>query len=95
MAEDAMDLAAFAALMGDEENTRSIHLVGYHEGEMGEKVIDYDTAYTCFIVVSEVGKKRVDVKDVATGAAESEMHLVAVLEQLTYTEQKLHELGVL
>ena len=94
MAEDAMELEEFVALMGNEANTMNIRLEGYHMDE-GEKVVDYDTAYTYFIVVSEVGKKRVDAVDNATGAVASEYHLVAVLEQLTYTEQKLHELGVI
>lgn len=95
MAEDAMELDAFVALMSNEANTMNIRLVGYHEDETAGVVVDYDTAYTYFVVVSEVGKKRVDAVDNATGAVASEFHLVAVLEQLTYIEQKLHELGAM
>lgn len=95
MAEDAMSLEEFAALMGDETNTMTIRLVGYHENESGEKVTDYDTAYSSYTYLSQVGKKRVQAVDNATGAVSEEYHLVAVLEQLTYTEQKLRQLGVI
>ena len=93
MAEDAMALEAFVALVSDEANTMNIRLVGWRDVE-GSPVVDYDTAYTYFVIVSEVGKKRVDTVDNATGAVTSEYHLVAVLEQLTYIEQQLHKLGL-
>ena len=95
MPEDAMSLEQFASFMADEANTAAIRLVGYHEDENGEKVIDYDTAYSSFVYLAEVGKKRAQAVDNTTGAITEEYHLVAVLEQLTYTEQKLRRLGVI
>ena len=95
MPEDAMSLEQFASFMADEANTAAIRLVGYHRDENGEKVIDYDTAYSSFVYLAEVGKKRAQAVDNTTGAITEEYHLVAVLEQLTYTEQKLRRLGVI
>ena len=94
MPEGTMDLEDFALLMGDEAVTETIRLVGSHEEE-GVTVVDYDTAYSNFTFLSEVGKKRIDTVEVQSGEAETQYHLVAVLEQLTYTEQKLRSLGVM
>lgn len=91
MAENAMKMDDFIALLSNEDNTMTMrHVKTDDEG----KVI-YDFTYTYYIAVSEIGKKRCDVVNVQTGEASSEYHLVAVMEQLTYQEQKLKELGVL
>ena len=53
-----------------------------------------DTAYSAYTLVSSVGKQRVDKLNYTSGQPASEVHLVAVLEQLTYIEQQLAALGV-
>lgn len=87
MSEDAMALDDFVALFSDNEKTKTMHIINEEQGT--------DIAYTWYIVVSEIGKKRVDTVNHGTGAVGSELHLVAVMEQLTYTEQKLYEMGLL
>lgn len=91
MAEDVMGVDEFINLMSDENNTMTMRHVATNDN--GDVL--YDFTYTYYIAVSQIGKKRCDVVDTQTGEASSEYHLVAVMEQLTYQEQKLKELGVL
>ena len=86
MAADAMGLENFAALFGDAQQTAEIHLVNTETGS--------DVAYKNYSLVASVGKQRVDETDYTTGASTSSLHLVAVLEQLTYIEQQLAALGI-
>ena len=44
---------------------------------------------------AEIAKKRVALYDNQTGRPTEEMRLYARMEQLTYTEQKLAELGLM
>ena len=90
MAENEMSLDSFVKLMSNEEKTKTIRVVKRNN----DNIVEYDNTYTYYIVPREIGKKMVDVVDHETGAARSEHHLVAVLEQLTYTEQKLYEMGI-
>lgn len=98
MAEDAMTLADFEALMTDASKTGTVRIIETRTevGEDGEAVeaLVRDDAYTAYTYVSRIGKERVDVVDHTTGATASEIHLVAVLEQLTYIEQQLAKLGL-
>lgn len=87
MAEDAMTLDAFVALFSDDAKTKTIHIINEEQGT--------DITYTWYIAVSEIGKKRVDTVNHETGEVVSNLHLVAVLEQLTYIEQKLYEMGLM
>jgi len=86
MAADAMGLEDFAALFGDAQQTAEMHLVNTETGS--------DMTYKNYSLVSSVGKQRVDETDYMTGASTSSLHLVAVLEQLTYIEQQLAALGI-
>jgi len=86
MAADAMGLEDFAALFGDTQQTAELHLVNMETGS--------DVAYKNYSLVSSVGKQRVDETDYTTGVSTSSLHLVAVLEQLTYIEQQLAALGI-
>ena len=99
MAEDAMTLANFEALMTDAAKTETLRIIETRTDtdENGEAVetLVRDNAYSAYTYVSRVGKERVDVVDHTTGATTSETHLVVVLEQLTYTEQQLTKLGLL
>ena len=62
--------------------------------EAGGEAVLRDTAYSAYTLVSSVGKQRVDKLNYTSGQPASEVHLVAVLEQLTYIEQPLAALGV-
>ena len=86
MAADAMGLEAFAALFGNVQQTAELHLVNTETGS--------DVTYKNYSLVSSVGKQRVDETDYTTGTSTSSLHLVAVLEQLTYIEQQLAALGI-
>ena len=86
MAADAMGLEDFAALFGDAQQTAELHLINTETGS--------DVTYKNYSLVSSVGKQRVDETDYTTGASTSSLHLVAVLEQLTYIEQQLAALGI-
>jgi len=86
MAADAMGIEAFAALFGDTRQTAELHLVNTETGS--------DVTYRNYSLASSVGKQRVNETDYTTGASTSSLHLVAVLEQLTYIEQQLAALGI-
>ena len=87
MAEGAMPLDDFVALFSDGEKTKTMHIINEEQ--------ETDITYTWYIAVSEIGKKRVDTVNHETGEVVSGLQLVAVVEQLTYIEQKLHGLGLL
>ena len=84
MAEDTMALDEFIALFADEANLERITF----KGETFENV------YENYTVVQSVGKELITEVDFTTGETISEYRLVAKLEQLTYIEQKLKELGL-
>lgn len=90
MAADAMTFEAFETLMSDTAKTATLHII---ETDANDEVLR-DIAYTAYTIPAQIGKQRVDVTDYATGAITSEMHLVVVLEQLTYIEQQLKALGI-
>lgn len=83
MADDAMTLTEFAALF-TEENLETVTLKG--DG--------FETIFSNYTVVQSVGRELVTEVDTSTGETVSEYRLLAKLEQLTYTEQKLKALGV-
>lgn len=86
MAENAMTSAEFEALLSNTANTGEIHIVN--------DATQSDIAYFGYTLISSIGKKRVTTADITTGKTTDELHLVADLEQLTYTEQRLAELGL-
>lgn len=86
--ESVMLLDDFIALVSDENATMHMTISEIDENHN----LVRETPYVYYIALAEVGKRRCDVIDVQTGAVISEYHLVAVLEQLTATEQKLREL---
>lgn len=88
IAEDKITFDNFIALVSDEKATMTMR----HTMTDDANKIIYDHTYTYYIALAEVGKRRCDVVNVETGEVRSEYHLVAVLEQLTETEQKLREL---
>lgn len=88
MDQDAMSLNDFVALF-TEENTKEIRLI--EELEKGQKT---DVTYYDYIIVSSVGLQRVSNISVQTGEQTNSVHLVAILEQLTYIEKQLKALNV-
>ena len=84
MAMDTMTVDEFIALFADEANLEKITL----KGETFENV------YENYTLVQSVGKELITEVDFTTGKTISEYRLVAKLEQLTYIEQKLKELGI-
>lgn len=94
IAADAMSLPDFEALMSDPAKTGTLRLIETGSDEAGGEAVLRDTAYSAYTLVSSVGKQRVDKLNYTSGQPASEVHLVAVLEQLTYIEQQLAALGV-
>ena len=94
MAADAMSLPDFEALMSDPVKTGTLRLIETGSDEAGGEAVLRDTAYSAYTLVSSVGKQRVDKLNYTSGQPASEVHLVAVLEQLTYIEQQLAALGL-
>ena len=94
MAEDAMPLEAFEALVSDPQKTSALRLIETGLGEDGTEVTVRDTLYSAYTLVASLGKQRVDKLDYTSGQPAGETHLVAVLEQLTYIEQQLAALGI-
>ena len=86
MEEKAMDLSAFETLMKDPGKTREMHLIHTENGS--------DMGYMDYTIPLSIGKKRISVTDLSTGAVREEMHLVAELEQLTHIEKQLDALGI-
>ena len=99
LAGDAMGLEAFEALVNDPEKTGAVRIIETRQAGTGEEeekgeVLLRDDLYTGYTVVPQVGCRRVETVDHATGAVSGETHLVAVLEQLTWIEQQLAALGI-
>lgn len=84
MTMDTMTFEEFINLFADEANLETITFKGE----------TFENMYENYTVVQSVGKELVTEVDFITGEAISEYRLVAKLEQLTYIEQKLKELGL-
>lgn len=86
--ESAMTFEEFEALCKDESLTANIKIQTKGEGnpESSFDLYDYPT---------EIGKKEYEIHDFSAGTTTKEMRLFARLEQLTYIERKLKELGLL
>lgn len=90
MSEYAMSFVDFESLMSDSEKTKELHII---ETDMYGSIVR-ENVYSSYILPAQIGKQRVDIIDYEDGQVNSEMHLVAELEQLTYIEQQLNKLGV-
>lgn len=88
--ESAMTLAELEKIFTDETATDEIRVTKTRE----DGVVEYDNIYYHYCVVSSVGKKIVSSVSNSTGEVTEKMCLSVVLEQRTYIEQKLYELGV-
>lgn len=83
---EAMTLSGFEMLMKDPGKTSEMHLIHTENGS--------DMGYMDYTIPLSIGKKRISVTDLSTGAVREEMHLVAELEQLTHIEKQLDALGI-
>lgn len=92
MSEDAMTAAEFEAAFMDEAATAEIRLTKTTD-EDDPKIV-FDTVYYHYCIASSIGKKIVFSVSNSTGEVTEKMCLSVVLEQRTYIEQKLYELGV-
>ena len=88
--ESAMTLAELEKIFIDETATDEIRITKTRE----DGVVEYDNIYYHYCVVSSIGKKIVSSVSNSTGEVTEKMRLSVVLEQSTYIEQKLYELGV-
>lgn len=88
--ESAMTLAELEKIFIDETATDEIRITKTRE----DGVVEYDNIYYHYCVVSSIGKKIVSSVSNSTGEVTEKMCLSVVLEQRTYIEQKLYELGV-
>lgn len=85
MAEDSMSITEFEKLF-NEYNTSEIHLIDTENGS--------DVAYYNYSIVSSIGKRRKSSVSVESAQPVTTVELVVVLEQLSYLEIQLKNLGV-
>lgn len=87
MPESVMSFDEFEELCKDEQAMSKVYLMKDDESEIA--------AFEHYDMPIEIAKKRFEAYDPSTGHSTSEMRLFARMEQLTYTEQKLKELGLM
>ena len=90
MAEDAMTTAEFEAAFMDESATDELRIT--KTGDGGD--VAYECLYRHYCIVTSIGKKLVSTTSHETGETTEVMCLCVTLEQRTYVEQKLYEMGV-
>ena len=87
MPEKTMTFNQFEALCKNEEAMDTLRL----QDMEGDEIL----ALSHYTVPAEIAKKRVALYNNQTGRPAEEVRLYARMEQLTYTEQKLAELGLM
>ena len=87
MPEKTMTFNQFEALCKNEEAMDTLRL----QDMEGDEIL----ALSYYTVPAEIAKKRVALYNNQTGRPAEEVRLYARMEQLTYTEQKLAELGLM
>lgn len=87
MAVKSMTIGQFVTLFSNEDNLMNLTLTAKND----DQVIVEDNL-TFYIVTADCGRRLVENVDPMTGTVSREYHYVAVLEQLTETEQKLWEI---
>ena len=92
MGEDAMTAAEFETAFMDEAATAEIRLTKTTD-EDDPKIV-FDTVYQHYCLVTSIGKKLVSTTSHETGETTEVMCLYVTLEQRTYVEQKLYEMGI-
>ena len=87
MPESAMTFDEFEALCKDGQAMGKVYLMDASGAEIA--------AFEHYDMPAEIAKKRFETYDPLTGQTAGEMRLFARMEQLTYTERKLAELGLM
>lgn len=88
--ESFMTLTELEKIFTDEKATDEIRVTKTRE----DKTVEYDNMYYHYCIASSIGKKIISSVSNSTGEVTEKMCLSVVLEQRTYIEQKLYELGV-
>lgn len=88
VADDEMTFDEFYTLMTDQAATGKMLLID------DDPENPYTNVYEYYTEATEVSRKKITSFSISTGAPIEETHLVARMEQLTYTERKLKELGL-
>ena len=88
--ESSMPLTELEKIFTDEKATDEIRVTKTRE----DKTVEYDNMYYHYCIASSIGKKIISSVSNSTGEVTEKMCLSVVLEQRTYIEQKLYELGV-
>ena len=88
--ESSMTLTELEKIFTDEKATDEIRVTKTRE----DKTVGYDNMYYHYCIASSIGKKIISSVSNSTGEVTEKMCLSVVLEQRTYIEQKLYELGV-
>lgn len=88
VADDEMTFDEFYALVTNLAATEKMLLIN------DDPENPYTNVYEYYTEATEVSRKKITSFSISTGAPIEETHLVARMEQLTYTERKLKELGL-
>lgn len=88
--ESAMTLEALEKVFSDESATDELRIT--KTGDGGD--VAYECLYRHYCIVTSIGKKLVSTTSHETGETTEVMCLCVTLEQRTYVEQKLYEMGV-
>lgn len=89
--KDAMTSDAFEKAFSDESATDEIRITKTKDDD---GTVAYEYLYQHYCIVTSIGKKLVSTTSHETGETTEVMCLYVTLEQRTYVEQKLYEMGV-
>lgn len=89
--KDAMTSDAFEKAFSDESVTDEIRITKTKDDD-GSVVYEY--LYQHYCIVTGIGKKLISTTSHETGETTETMCLYVTLEQRTYIEQKLYEMGI-
>lgn len=88
--ESSISLAELEKIFTDEKSTDEIRMTSIKD----DKTVEYDYLYQHYCIASNIGKKLISQVSNTTGEVTEKMCLFVVMEQRTYIEQKLYEMGI-
>lgn len=89
--ESAMTLEALENVFSDESATDEIRITKTKDDD---GTVAYEYLYQHYCIVTGIGKKLISTTSHETGETTEAMCLYVTLEQRTYIEQKLYEMGI-
>lgn len=89
--ESAMTLEALEKVFSDESVTDEIRITKTKDDDGS---VAYEYLYQHYCIVTGIGKKLISTTSHETGETTETMCLYVTLEQRTYIEQKLYEMGI-